>query len=67
MLGWSATARSTGWMTGSMAGGSMAYIFGGVQGLFLVSGLLYFLMLPAMYKVAKKVPPPGLIVKKKRA
>ena len=67
MLGWSATARSTGWMTGSMAGGSMAYIFGGVQGLFLVSGILYFLMLPAMYKVAKKVPPPGLIVKKKRA
>ena len=54
-------------MTGSMAGGSMAYIFGGVQGLFLVSGILYFLMLPAMYKVAKKVPPPGLIAKKKRA
>ncbi len=67
MLGWSATARSTGWMTGSMAGGSMAYIFGGVQGLFLVSGILYFLMLPAMYKVAKRVPPPGLIAKKKRA
>ena len=63
MLGWSATARSTGWMTG----GGLAVLFGGVHGLFLVSGILYFLMLPAMKWVAKRVPPPALVEKKKRA
>ncbi|MBO5792278.1 MAG: MFS transporter [Lentisphaeria bacterium] len=67
MLGWSATARSTGWVTGSLAGGGLAVLFGGVHGLFLVSGVLYFLMLPAMSWVAKRVPPPVLVTKKKRA
>ena len=64
MLGWSATARSTGWMTGSLAGGGLAVLFGGVHGLFLISGLLYFLMIPAMLWVARRVPPPLLAEKK---
>ena len=65
MLGWSATFRSTGWVTGSLAGGGLAVAFGGVHGLFLVSGLLYFLMIPAMLYVARRVPPPLLAEKKK--
>ena len=58
MLGWSATARSTGWMLGSLAGGGLAVLFGGVKGLFLVSGILYLLMIPAVLFAGKKVPPP---------
>lgn len=65
MLGWSATARSTGWVTGALAGGSLAVLFGGVHGLFLISGILYFLMIPAMLWVAGRVPPPLLAEKKK--
>ena len=65
MLGWSATFRSTGWVTGSLAGGGLAVALGGVHGLFLVSGLLYFLMIPAMMYVARRVPPPTLVEKKK--
>jgi hypothetical protein len=65
MLGWSATARSTGWMTGSLAGGGLAVLFGGVHGLFLFSGILYFLMIPAMNFVARRVPPPALAGSKK--
>jgi MFS family permease len=65
MLGWSATFRSTGWVTGSLAGGGLAVALGGVHGLFLVSGLLYFLMIPAMIYVARRVPPPALVEKKK--
>lgn len=65
MLGWSATFRSTGWMAGSLAGGGLAVLFGGVHGLFLVSGVLYFLMIPAMNFVAKRVPPPALDGRKK--
>lgn len=64
MLGWSATCRSMGWMAGSFAGGGLAVAFGGVHGLFLVSGLLYFLMIPAMLYVARRVPPPALVEKK---
>ena len=64
MLGWSATFRSMGWMAGSFAGGGLAVAFGGVHGLFLVSGLLYFLMIPAMLYVARRVPPPALVEKK---
>ena len=66
-LGWSATARSIGWVVGSLAGGGLAVLFGGVHGLFLVSGILYFLMIPAMQWVAVRVPPPALVEKKKRA
>lgn len=58
MLGWSATARSSGWVAGSLAGGGLAVAFGGVQGLFLVSGILYFLMIPMMLAVARRIPPP---------
>ena len=64
MLGWSATARSTGWMAGSLAGGGLACLFGGVQGLFLVAGVLFFLMIPAMNLVARRVPPPVLANRK---
>lgn len=60
MLGWSATARSTGWMAGSLAGGVLAVMFGGVKGLFLVSGLLYFIMIPIVIFAGKKVPPPPI-------
>ncbi|MBE6384471.1 MAG: multidrug efflux MFS transporter [Lentisphaerae bacterium] len=60
MLGWSATARSTGWMTGSFAGGGIAVALGGVHGLFLIAGCFYFLMIPAMLYVARRVPPPGV-------
>ena len=59
MLGWSATARSTGWMTGSFAGGGIAVLLGGVHGLFLIAGCFYFLMIPAMLYVARRVPPQG--------
>lgn len=65
MMGWSATSRSTGWMIGSLAGGGLAVAFGGVHGLFLVSGILYFLMIPAMNYVARRVPPPRLAEKKR--
>ena len=58
MLGWSATARSTGWLTGSLAGGSIAVFLGGVHGLFLIAGCFYFLMIPAMLYVARRVPVP---------
>jgi hypothetical protein len=48
-----------------LAGGSLAVLFGGVHGLFLISGILYFLMIPAMLWVAGRVPPPLLAEKKK--
>ena len=58
ILGWSATARSAGWMTGSLAGGGLAVLFGGVHGLFFVSGLFYLLLIPMMLLISKVVPPP---------
>ena len=61
ILGWSATARSAGWMTGSLAGGGLAVLFGGVHGLFFVSGLFYLLLIPMMLLISRVVPlpPPG--------
>ena len=58
ILGWSATARSAGWMTGSLAGGGLAVLFGGVHGLFFVSGLLDLLLIPMMLLISRAVPPP---------
>ena len=58
ILGWSATARSAGWMTGSLAGGGLAVLFGGVHGLFFVSGLLYLLLIPMMLLISRTGPPP---------
>ena len=58
ILGWSATARSAGWMTGSLAGGGLAVLFGGVHGLFFVSGLLYLLLIPMMLLISRVIPPP---------
>ena len=69
ILGWSATARSAGWMTGSLAGGGLAVAFGGVHGLFFVSGLLYLLLIPTMFLIARRVPPPppGAVKKHRKA
>lgn len=58
MLGWSATARSAGWIFGSLIGGIVAKFLGGVSGLFLISGLLYFAMIPMVIRAGRKVPPP---------
>ncbi len=59
-FGWAACAKAVGWICGSLLGGQAAQLFGGVRGVFFVSGLMYFVTIVIMNFTAHRVAPPNV-------
>ncbi len=62
VFGWAATARSTGWLAASIAGGAVALAYG-IRPLFLAGAFLFYAIVPVIAYVAlrqkKRAPAPA--------
>ncbi len=56
-FGWAASAKAIGWMLGASMGGMTATLLGGVRGVFIGAGVMFFLLVPAVLYTARKIPP----------
>lgn len=56
-FGWAASAKAVGWMLGASLGGFTATQLGGVRGVFVGSGVMFFLLIPAVLYASRRIPP----------
>ena len=61
VFGWAATAKAIGWMCAPLVSGVVASGFG-IRSIYLVGGILFFLLVPAINAVVRRLGPaaPGL-------
>ena len=57
-FGWAACAKASGWIIGSLCGGFTILLCGGVRGVFVASGIMFFIMAFLAKLVAARTPPP---------